>query len=348
MAEIITRACSIHYFLYVLLYTFLPSGTSGNGTTVFPKTDTIRLVGAGSHSSGIVEVLVNNQWGAICDNSLDADKRENFALVVCRQIGLNTTVNEVIPEAGEEYWQYYDTIFFPDIRCKGSEARLEDCYYSQQRDYNCGGGKLVAGVKCFNGTGDEDCCGGSYFSFNYLSWIGTMFFVALVFLFFARRQRQRRMWQQQQRAANNAQVVYNGNNGAAIPPPSGMSYPPPAPGSYPTQQPQGVPGAADPPPQYSSVYPLPIKTDGSTYPPPPAPYAPPQGGVGYPPPNVPAGQANPALYPTQPSGIANPAYTPYPAQPTSNPAYPPTDGYQPANYTPDASAPPPPAYDSVS
>ena len=49
----------------------------------------IRLVGGQSSFEGRIEVCWNNEWGTVCDDEIVSQEAiDNFATVVCRQLGL--------------------------------------------------------------------------------------------------------------------------------------------------------------------------------------------------------------------------------------------------------------------
>ena len=112
---------------------------------------------------GVVEVFVDGYWGVICDrNVLGID----FADVVCRELGYTTTEKNLTEEYPHRnrYYKFgsdrndrvsdssrarshgYYRWFYRDLRCKGTEDTLENCYYSNQID-SCVS-QTIAAVKC--------------------------------------------------------------------------------------------------------------------------------------------------------------------------------------------------------
>ncbi|XP_056014421.1 deleted in malignant brain tumors 1 protein-like [Ostrea edulis] len=102
--------------------------------------DNIRLLNGTSSSEGLIEVLINGKWQAVCDN----DWAYNGATVVCRQLGYHgntsiSTSSTVFGEISEQIWL--------DVRCTGSETSLLECQLSETASGTC---KRQAGVICYN------------------------------------------------------------------------------------------------------------------------------------------------------------------------------------------------------
>ena len=134
---------------------------------------TIRLANSLKTTEGVVKVFVDGEWGVICDdNLLTRTLAHAFADVVCRQLGLSKTNINITDEEyqqnrnsyfkafksgydrynlGRKYEGTYVKWFYDDLRCKGTEETLRDCYYSREWDQSCLSGGNVAAVKCNNG-----------------------------------------------------------------------------------------------------------------------------------------------------------------------------------------------------
>ncbi|XP_042201225.1 deleted in malignant brain tumors 1 protein-like [Callorhinchus milii] len=100
----------------------------------------LRLVGGSSICSGRVEILSNNTWGTVCDDSWDI--RE--ASVVCRQLDCGPAVRAV-GQAG--FGQGAGQIWLDELHCRGSESFLWDCVISSVGQSDCVH-KEDAGVVC--------------------------------------------------------------------------------------------------------------------------------------------------------------------------------------------------------
>lgn len=85
----------------------------------------VRLVGGKGEHEGIVEILLNGDWGTICSNSLD----QNAANVVCRQVGFGvpaTSLDGLI--FGTSTTQSWLTV----VECDGDEPELSNCTHTLQ------------------------------------------------------------------------------------------------------------------------------------------------------------------------------------------------------------------------
>ncbi|WAR30356.1 C163B-like protein, partial [Mya arenaria] len=76
----------------------------------------IRLVGGSSQYSGRVEILINEKWGTVCDDSFS----DTDAVVVA---GARVIANHTsYPTTPAEIW-------LDDVQCTGSEQSIADCYH---------------------------------------------------------------------------------------------------------------------------------------------------------------------------------------------------------------------------
>uniref|UniRef100_A0A8B9P776 Soluble scavenger receptor cysteine-rich domain-containing protein SSC5D n=1 Tax=Apteryx owenii TaxID=8824 RepID=A0A8B9P776_APTOW len=100
----------------------------------------VRLVNGSNRCSGRVEVLHNQQWGSVCDDSWGLDDAE----VVCRQLGCGTAISAP-PRA--RFGLGYEPIWLDDVNCTGSEAALSECGARPWGESNCNHGE-DASVVC--------------------------------------------------------------------------------------------------------------------------------------------------------------------------------------------------------
>ncbi|KAK5623602.1 hypothetical protein CRENBAI_011064 [Crenichthys baileyi] len=99
----------------------------------------VRLAGP-TRCSGRVEVLFNNTWGTVCDDSWDL----NDAAVVCRQLGCGLPQTAYI---GARFGEGTGPIWLTNVGCSGTEDGLTDCSHSGFGMNSCGHAE-DAGVIC--------------------------------------------------------------------------------------------------------------------------------------------------------------------------------------------------------
>ncbi|XP_076153310.1 scavenger receptor cysteine-rich type 1 protein M130-like [Alosa pseudoharengus] len=96
-----------------------------------PVSPELRLVGGPTRCSGRVEVLLQGEWGTVCDDSWD--KRE--AQVVCRQVDCG----EPVDEGGEQgpFGRGGGPIWLDEVDCTGHEHHLWECCRAPLNQSDC-------------------------------------------------------------------------------------------------------------------------------------------------------------------------------------------------------------------
>ncbi|XP_074528746.1 scavenger receptor cysteine-rich domain-containing group B protein [Halichoeres trimaculatus] len=109
-------------------------------TTTAPSEGMLRLVDGQHECEGRLEIYSNSEWGTVCDDAWDLPD----AKVVCRQIGCG----EAVAARSEAFFgPGTGTILLDNLKCTGSEARLQDCSHISWPVHNCDHGE-DAGVTC--------------------------------------------------------------------------------------------------------------------------------------------------------------------------------------------------------
>ena len=101
----------------------------------------IRLVNGSSIYEGRVEILVNGQWGTICDDYWS----NTDASVVCRHLGF--AADGAIARQQAAFGQGTGPIVLDDVQCDGTELTLTDCPSNKVFVHNCRHNE-DAGVHC--------------------------------------------------------------------------------------------------------------------------------------------------------------------------------------------------------
>ncbi|KAI3370468.1 hypothetical protein L3Q82_025229 [Scortum barcoo] len=84
-----------------------------------------------SRCSGRVEVLLNNQWGTVCDNGWGL----NDAMVVCRQLGCGKALKAT---KRASFGQGSGPIWMDNVQCTGHESSVTDCKHQGLGLHKCG------------------------------------------------------------------------------------------------------------------------------------------------------------------------------------------------------------------
>ncbi|XP_073669518.1 scavenger receptor cysteine-rich type 1 protein M130-like [Paramisgurnus dabryanus] len=93
--------------------------------------ESVRLIGGSRPCSGRVEVLLQGQWGTVCDDGWDMKD----AAVVCREVGCGKPARAV----GVAFFgQGSGPVWMDEVRCIGSEPTLKDCKSTRRKNNNCG------------------------------------------------------------------------------------------------------------------------------------------------------------------------------------------------------------------
>ncbi|XP_038076127.1 deleted in malignant brain tumors 1 protein-like [Patiria miniata] len=121
----------------------------------------VRLSNVGG-KQGRVEVLNNGQWGTVCRDGWGFFD----ALVVCKQLGF--------PWLAKYGWKHdagngTGPVWLSNVRCKGSETRLDECANDGWMEHQCADAGHAAAVKCLDqdewkdpdSIGDVHLSGGS-------------------------------------------------------------------------------------------------------------------------------------------------------------------------------------------
>uniref|UniRef100_A0A8C7A1I7 Soluble scavenger receptor cysteine-rich domain-containing protein SSC5D n=1 Tax=Nothoprocta perdicaria TaxID=30464 RepID=A0A8C7A1I7_NOTPE len=95
-----------------------------------PHAVEVRLVNGPSHCAGRVEVLYNETWGTVCDDSWGLSEGQ----VVCRQLGCGAVLSI---SQGARYGEGTGQIWLDEVNCTGAEGDLSECHVKKWGEHNC-------------------------------------------------------------------------------------------------------------------------------------------------------------------------------------------------------------------
>ncbi|XP_025100423.1 deleted in malignant brain tumors 1 protein-like isoform X2 [Pomacea canaliculata] len=117
-----------------------------------------KLVDGTSDAGGRLELFVNGQWGTVCDKGFGQED----ALVACRMMGFNSSEKTATAVSSFKYREGTGAILLADLKCNGTETRLEQCnnalFYNNQCEHSqdvgiiCNANPVIA--RLANGTSE--------------------------------------------------------------------------------------------------------------------------------------------------------------------------------------------------
>ncbi|KAF1444474.1 Deleted in malignant brain tumors 1 protein, partial [Pygoscelis papua] len=111
--------------------------------SIIPEPAHLQLANGSHRCAGRVEVLHQEEWGAVCNSGWDKQDAE----VVCRQLGCGTALPAL---EGADFGTGPQRIWLDNVNCQGTEPALTKCRASPWGESSCSHGKH-ASVVCSGG-----------------------------------------------------------------------------------------------------------------------------------------------------------------------------------------------------
>ncbi|XP_009474645.1 PREDICTED: deleted in malignant brain tumors 1 protein-like [Nipponia nippon] len=107
--------------------------------SIIPEPAHLQLANGSHRCAGRVEVLHQEEWGAVCDRGWDKQDAE----VVCRQLGCGTALPAL---EGVDFGAGPPRIWLDNVNCQGTEPALTKCQASPWGESSCSHGKHASVV----------------------------------------------------------------------------------------------------------------------------------------------------------------------------------------------------------
>lgn len=120
------------------------ASTTVSADSIIPEPASLRLANGSNRCAGRVEVLHQEEWGAVCDHGWDEPEDK----VVCRQLGCGTAMPT---SEGVDFGAGPSRVWLDNVKCQGTERDLRECWASVWGESKCEHGRH-ASVVCSGGS----------------------------------------------------------------------------------------------------------------------------------------------------------------------------------------------------
>lgn len=107
--------------------------------SIIPEAPSLRLANGSNRCAGRVEVLHQEEWGAVCGHGWDEPEDK----VVCRQLGCGTAMPAL---EGADFGAGPSRVWLDNVKCQGTERDLRECWASVWGESRCEHGRHASVV----------------------------------------------------------------------------------------------------------------------------------------------------------------------------------------------------------